>query len=157
MISTSCSLGTSLIRHRFRFESPPMKSEQCSRSNSSQTLPNPPRDYLEPELIETMRFSSAKWARPLPRQAEANDSASERRGQSTFAARENAWVGTIRVGSSCLTNAPNLQIPIQTPLGLTFPDTSLFLKVVKRLERKIDEKLRFASMPVAASHIDSIG
>jgi hypothetical protein len=28
----------------------------------------------------------------------------------------------------------------RSPLALTFPDTSLFLKVVKRLERKIDEK-----------------
>jgi hypothetical protein len=28
------------------------------------------------------------------------------------------------------------------PLALTFPDTSLFIKAVRRLERKIDEKLR---------------
>jgi len=31
---------------------------------------------------------------------------------------------------------------LRTPLALTFPDTSLFIKVVKSLERKIDEKLR---------------
>jgi len=28
------------------------------------------------------------------------------------------------------------------PLALTFPDTSLFIKVVRSLERKIDERLR---------------
>jgi len=37
------------------------------------------------------------------------------------------------------------------PLALTFPDTSLFIKVVKRLERKIDERLRSSTRRIAAS------
>ncbi len=40
--------------------------------------------------------------------------------------------------------------------GLTFPYISLLIGPLSALERKIVEKLRFASMPVAASHVDSI-
>jgi len=39
----------------------------------------------------------------------------------------------------------------RTPLVLTFPDTSLFIKVVKRLERKIDERLRSSTNRIAAN------
>jgi len=38
--------------------------------------------------------------------------------------------------------------------GLTFPYISLLIGPLSALERKIVEKLRFASMPVAASHVD---
>ena len=38
-----------------------------------------------------------------------------------------------------LRKAWNLSKAFAHPLALTFPDTSLFIKVVKRLERKIDE------------------
>ena len=37
------------------------------------------------------------------------------------------------------------------PLALTFPDTSLLIKVVKRLERKIDERLRSSTSRIAAN------
>ena len=38
-----------------------------------------------------------------------------------------------------------------TPLALTFPDTSLFIKVVKRVARKIDERLRSAATLITES------
>ncbi len=37
------------------------------------------------------------------------------------------------------------------PLALTFPDTSLFIKVLRTLERKIDERLRSSTRRIAAS------
>ena len=42
------------------------------------------------------------------------------------------------------------------PLALTFPDTSLFIKVVRRLERKIDERLRSLTRRIAANRWHSI-
>jgi hypothetical protein len=37
------------------------------------------------------------------------------------------------------------------PPALTFPDISLFIHLVRRLERKIDEKLRSSTSPTAAT------
>ena len=39
----------------------------------------------------------------------------------------------------------------RTPLALTFPDTSLFIKVVRSLERKLDERLRSSTPRMAAN------
>ena len=39
----------------------------------------------------------------------------------------------------------------RSPLALTFPDTSLFIKVVKRLERKIDERLRSSTSRIGVN------
>jgi hypothetical protein len=45
----------------------------------------------------------------------------------------------------------NLSKALAQPLALTFPDTSLFIKVVKRLERKIDERLRSSTSRIAVN------
>ena len=37
------------------------------------------------------------------------------------------------------------------PMALTFPDTSLFIKVARRLERKIDERLCSSTRHIAAN------
>jgi hypothetical protein len=58
-----------------------------------------------------------------------------------FYGTSTIWVDRLR----CKTTSASREIcpkPSRTPLALTFPDTSLFIKVVKRLERKIDERLR---------------
>jgi hypothetical protein len=47
--------------------------------------------------------------------------------------------------------ASNLSKALAQPLVLTFPDTSLFIKVVKRLERKIDERLRSSTSRIAVN------
>ena len=39
----------------------------------------------------------------------------------------------------------------RTPSALTFPDTSLFIQVVRKLERKIDERLRSSTSRIVAS------
>src|SRR6266700_7485496 len=49
----------------------------------------------------------------------------------------------------CITS--NLSKARAQPLALTFPDTSLFIKVVKRLERKIDERLRSSTSCIAVN------
>src|SRR5438445_4042749 len=45
----------------------------------------------------------------------------------------------------------NLSKALAQPLALTFPDTSLFIKVVRSLERKIDERLRSSTRRIAAN------
>jgi len=47
--------------------------------------------------------------------------------------------------------ASNLSKALAQPLALTFPDTSLFIKVVRSLERKIDERLRSSTPRIAAN------
>ena len=47
--------------------------------------------------------------------------------------------------------ALSLSKALAQPLALTFPDTSLFIKVVKRLERKIDERLRSSTSRIAVN------
>ncbi|HEV3110282.1 MAG TPA: hypothetical protein VGY99_07290, partial [Candidatus Binataceae bacterium] len=46
---------------------------------------------------------------------------------------------------------PNLSKGLAQPLALTFPNTSLFIKVVRRLERKIDERLRSLTSRIAVN------
>jgi hypothetical protein len=45
----------------------------------------------------------------------------------------------------------NLSKALAHPLALTFPDTSFFIKVVRSLERKIDERLRSSTHRAAAN------
>src|SRR5438309_741033 len=47
--------------------------------------------------------------------------------------------------------ASNCPKDSRKPLALTFPDTSLFIKVVRSLERKIDERLRSSTRRMAAN------
>jgi len=47
--------------------------------------------------------------------------------------------------------ASNLSKALAQPLALTFPDTSLFIKVIKSLERKIDERLRSSTSRIAVN------